>query len=402
MSAPGDRLKTRLTLISTAVLLAVLASAQAAVLLIGRKDATAQLEASAKGVAVSVAHTLSLDADGYREFIRTKDPGSPYYKKMHDVLEAIRDEAGGIRFIDTERRLDADTTEVLLDAEPVGSADYLRPGETNLNDPEKDRVFTAGAFASFDGAAHGAAHAHANRRGRLIEADAPIVAEDGEILGAVCVDIERKRIFHQFRRTVITLVAADLLFACLFAAAMLRFSDSVLRWLFMGGPAAAYARAARDEQPGEGVSRYINFRNGLALIVLEPDSLSRLGEAYGRPFADKVLSVVSDAIRGSIRPEDQFVRYGKKGFALIVAEPATGKAMDIAERMRADIENAALFNEDRNEYVKLTVSIGVAIGDSLSRSAEDLVGNAEKALAQAKAKGNAVSAFGRWRGGVPA
>jgi diguanylate cyclase (GGDEF)-like protein len=396
MSAAGKRFRLQMTLVSTAVLLLVLLGAQSAVLLIGRRDAAAQVEAGARGVAVSVAHTLSLDAEGYREFARTKDAGSAYYKKMHGVLEAIKGEAGGVRFIDTERRVDGRTTEVLLDAEPVGSADYLPPGETNENDPVKDRVFTAGVPVGYGGAAH------ASRRGRMIEAGAPIVADDGEVLGAVCVDVEKEHVFRQFRRTVLTLVAADLLFMCLFAAAVFRFSDAALRFLFVGGAGGGASAAAGPAPDDADISRHINFRNGLALMVIEPDGLGRMGEAYGRAFADKALAVVSEAIRGSVRPEDRLVRYGKKGFALIVANQAIERAMDIAERMRLDVENAPLFNEDRNEYVKLTASIGVAIGDSVSRSAEALLGNAQKALAEAKARGNAVSVFGRWRGGVPA
>jgi diguanylate cyclase (GGDEF)-like protein len=361
MSGPGGRRRLGFALAATAALLAVLVAAQTAVLLMGRQDAEAQLESSARGVAVSVAHTLSLDAEGYREFARTKDAESAYYKKMRGVLEAIKNDAGGVRFIDTERPAGAGGAEVLLDAEPVGSADYLQPGE-----------------------------AAAGRKGGMIEAGAPIVAGDGEVLGAVCVDVERRRVFDQFRRTVLTLAAADLIFACLFAAAALRYSDAALRWLFTGGG------------PSRDVSRRLDFRNGLALIVLEPDGLGRLGKAYGRPFVERAMSAVSEAVRGRVRPGDQFVRYGKRGFALIVADPAAGSALDTAERMRADVENAPMFIEDKNEHVRLTVSIGVAIGDGQSRSAEGLVGNAEKALAEAKAEGNAVSVFGRWRGGVPA
>jgi diguanylate cyclase (GGDEF)-like protein len=363
MSGPGGRRRLGFALAATAALLAALVAAQTAVLLMGRKDAETQLESSARGVAVSVAHTLSLDAEGYREFARTKDADSAYYKKMRGVLEAIKNDAGVVRFIDTERPAGAGAAEVLLDAEPVGGPDYLRPGEI---------VWAAG------------------RKRGMIEAGAPIVAGDGEVLGAVCVDVERKRVFDQFRRTVLTLAAADLAFACLIAAVLLRFSDAALRWLFTGGG------------PSRDVSRRIEFRNGLALIVLEPDGLGRLGKAHGRPFVERAMSAVSEAVRGQVRPGDQFVRYGKRGFALIVADPAAGSALDIAERMRADVENAPMFIEDKDEHVRLTVSIGVAIGDGLSRSADGLVGNAERALAEAKAEGNAVSVFGRWRGGVPA
>jgi len=396
MKAFGRELNARPALVSTAALLAVLVGTQAAVLMMGRRDATAQLEASAKGVAVSVAHTLALDQEGYREFTRTKDTGGAYYEKMHHLLEAIRDEAGGIRFIETERRLDADTTEFLLDSEPDGSRDHVLPGETNRNDPMKDRVFTSGACATYGSSAQ-----TVSKRGRMIEAYAPILADDGTVLGAVGVDIERSHLLRQFRRTVVTLAAADLLFACLFMAAALFFSDAAMRYLFAGGGGAA-APAALAGRGADGIPQWAGHRQGFALIVLEMDGMKRVNDAYGRRFGDRAAAAVSEVIRGSIRPDDSFVRNGKKGFAVILSDPAPRSAVDVAERIRQGIENAPIFNDDKNMYVKMTVSIGVAIGDGTSQSADDLVEGAEKALGLSKAKGNAVSVFGLREGGLPA
>jgi len=373
MTVPYRKYRLRLTLLAIAILLAVLVGTQAAVLAIGRKDAVAQLEAAAKGVAVSVAHTLELDQEGYREFARTKDTSSAYYKRMHHLLEVVRHDTDGVRYIDTESRLDADTTEFVLDSEPEDSKWFAHPGDTNRNDPHKDEVFTHGASVTYGGTVQ-----TVNKRGRMIEAYAPIHGEGGEILGAVGVDIEGKRVFGQFRSTIITLAVADLVFACLLALSIYYCSDRVLGYLFLGG------LAGTDRSPA-------GRRRGLTLMMIELDVPGVAG--LNRGLRERALAVVSEIIRGSIRPEDSMVRLGRKGFAVVMADQSPKNAVEVAERMRTGFEDTQVFGEDENVSVKMTMSIGVAVGGP-AQTAEDLMGNAERALAQSKAKGGPIVVLG--------
>jgi diguanylate cyclase (GGDEF)-like protein len=405
------RSRRRLIFLSTAVMLAVLGGVQAVALRIGWLDARQQLESSAKGVAVSVAHTLSLDPEGYRdfsalsmavaaeaaamsmpldskeyqEFSGARAAESAYYKKMHFHLKSIKEETGNIKFIATENKLDEKTTAFVLDAEEIGSMEYSPPGSPGVNHSGKDPVFTRGVPTSYSGHA-----ASADLWGKTITGNAPIRAEDGEILGSVGVDIDAKYVWHQFRTTILTLLVADLVIMALFIASVFGFSGTILDSMFMDKLTGAFSKRHFDALLRDGIQRCIKYKHGLALMMMDLDHFKNINDTYGHPFGDRVLANVSKVIRGSIRPEDVFVRYGGEEFALIVASAGAKNVMDVAERLRLAVENRPTFNEERNILVGVTVSIGVARFINLSQTPQELVENADKALYAAKGTRNSV------------
>jgi diguanylate cyclase (GGDEF)-like protein len=377
--------KRRLILLSTAALVLVLGGVQAVALRIGWKDAREQLESTAKGVAVSVAHTLSLDPEAYLEVSRTKDLESDYYKKMHFHLKSIKGETGNIKFIATENKLDEKTTEFILDAEEIGSEHYSPPGSPGVNHAQKDPVFSRGEVTSY-----GSGKETAGLWGDVITGNAPIRGEGGEVLGSVGVDIDSKYVWRQFERTFYTLVIANLIIFALFIASLLGFSGAILDRMFMDKLTGAYAKRHFDALLADGIQRCIKYKQGLALMMLDLDHFKDVNDTYGHPFGDRVLAAVSEVIRGSIRSDDAFVRYGGEEFALIVASAGAENVMEIAERLRAAVEARPIFNGERGETVRITVSIGVARFVNLSQTPEDLVESADRALYEAKVTRNAV------------
>jgi diguanylate cyclase (GGDEF)-like protein len=376
------RFKRRLVLFAMAALVAVLAVLQVLAHATGRRDIQGQLEYSAKGVAVSVAQLLMVDIGEYRAFLETKDPASPYYKKMQRLLATIRDESGIVRYIYTERRLDGSTTEYILDAEPAGSPHHSPPGKLEGMDPEKERVFAEKVYAGN--------MTDDDKWGKLITSYAPILDEGGEVLGLVGVDIDGRHLDRQFRRINLGMAAASLVIACLSLALLLRFSDAILDYMFRDRLTRAFTRGRFERELGSRIAHSAKHSQGLALMMVEPDS----DAAAGRGFHDRVLAHVSGATRDSIRPDDCLARYGHRGLALIVADTGSTKIAEVAERLRQTIEGRPMPDGDGGG-VRVAVSIGAAVaavGQSLS--AGELVGSAERALAEAKARGNSVVVLG--------
>jgi len=383
-----QKTKRRLVALLTLVFAVLLGAIEFVTVKVGENDAKVQLLNKAKGVAVAVAHMLELDAEGYREFTKTKDAGSDYYKKMQDKLLRIKDETSEIRFITTENRLSAEVTEYILDAERIGSEDYASPGGHGKNNENKDRAFTNGETVSYE-----SSKGTANKWGKLLVSYAPIRADDGEILGIVGVDIEQRYALGDFKNTILALVVADIVILGLMAAAIAKFSGKVMDRMFRDKLTGAFTKRHFDTLLRDGIARCIKYKHGLALMMLDLDHFKNVNDTYGHPFGDKVLEAVSDIIRSSIRPEDSFVRYGGEEFALIVASAGAKNVMDVAERLRLAVEGTAIYNRERDTMVKITISIGVARLVNLSQTPEELVEHADKALYAAKVTRNAVKLY---------
>jgi diguanylate cyclase (GGDEF)-like protein len=88
------------------------------------------------------------------------------------------------------------------------------------------------------------------------------------------------------------------------------------------------------------------------------DHFKSFNDTYGHEMGDRVLRVVSDEIRRSVREVDIAARYG--GEELCVILPNTGKegSMVIAERIRKNIEDLRIPHEGKE--ITITVSIGVS------------------------------------------
>jgi diguanylate cyclase (GGDEF)-like protein len=363
-----------------AAIVAVLATMQALAYVTGRRDIQGQLEASAKGVAVSVAQMLMADVDGYRAFLETRDEAGPYYKKMQRLLQTIKDESGIVKYIYTESKLDEDSTEYILDAEPAGSAHHSPPGRREDMYPEKRRVFDEKDYASD--------MTDDDKWGKLITSYAPILDENGGVLGLVGVDIDGAHLDRQFRRINVAMAAASLLIAGLSLALLLRFSGAILDYVSSDRLGRAYARARFERELDSRSSRSAKRSQGVALVMVEPDAPGGGADgATGRHH--RALAHASGAIADSIRPGDRLARYGNRGLALIVADAGAAMAADVAERLRRTVEGRPMPGGGR-----ATVSVGVAVGAGPSVSAGDLVGGAERALAEAKARGNSVVVLG--------
>jgi diguanylate cyclase (GGDEF)-like protein len=320
------------------------------------------------------------DIDGYKAFLDTMDTENAYYKRMQRHLAAIKEESGIVRYIYTERRLDEKTTEYVLDAEPTGSSDYSPPGKREGMDPEKEAVFAKKAHAS---------NMTDNEWGRLITTYAPILDEDGEVVGVVGVDIDGRHLDSQFRRINLALMVSSLAIVCLSLVSLLGFSDAILGLILKDRATGALTKKLFERELGSRVLHSAKHRQMLALMVVEPD-LSKEAQATDG-LHNKVLAHISGAIKDYIRPDDCLARYGDKGLALIVANTGATNLKDVADRLRMAVEAKPMQGEPGGADLKLAVNIGVAVGDGLTHGPEELADSAERALALAKAEGNPVA-----------
>jgi diguanylate cyclase (GGDEF)-like protein len=123
----------------------------------------------------------------------------------------------------------------------------------------------------------------------------------------------------------------------------------------------------------------------LAVLFLDLDHFKRINDTRGHSAGDACLRAVVGAIQEQLGAADHLGRYGGEEFLIVLRWVSSRVAQQIAERICA--RAAELRVTVGGEPIALTVSIGVAVMDAATPSAETLVECADTAQYRAKALG---------------
>jgi diguanylate cyclase (GGDEF)-like protein/PAS domain S-box-containing protein len=134
------------------------------------------------------------------------------------------------------------------------------------------------------------------------------------------------------------------------------------------------------------LARAMRYGRELSLLMLDIDNFKRINDTYGHKCGDIVLQKLAEIFQNSLREVDIIGRLGGEEFAILLPETGKNHAIEIAERLRANIANTAIEILD-NQTIKFTVSIGIALLDSTIHKLDDLLIVADKALYDAKNSG---------------
>ena len=115
--------------------------------------------------------------------------------------------------------------------------------------------------------------------------------------------------------------------------------------------------------------------------MVDIDHFKLINDKYGHPVGDKVLQKVSITLQACLRDSDVVCRYGGEEFCLILPECSADGARKTAERIRRSIASQTYSG------IHITISLGVASLDANSDNLSELLGQADKALYNAKASG---------------
>jgi diguanylate cyclase (GGDEF)-like protein len=124
----------------------------------------------------------------------------------------------------------------------------------------------------------------------------------------------------------------------------------------------------------------------LSLLMLDIDHFKRLNDTFGHDAGDEVLRGVGEILSESVRSEDIACRYGGEEFLVILPATEAATALLRAEDLRKRVASVCLAFQG-NTLKDITVSIGVSTFPQAGKTAEDLVGAADRALYAAKMSG---------------
>jgi diguanylate cyclase (GGDEF)-like protein/PAS domain S-box-containing protein len=119
-----------------------------------------------------------------------------------------------------------------------------------------------------------------------------------------------------------------------------------------------------------------------AVLYLDIDRFKIYNDGYGHDLGDHMLIEFSKRLRRCFHPEDTVARIGGDEFTVLLAEVASADAVKrIAQRCLKELARPI---EVVGHQGHLSVSIGGAISDDFSASAEELVREADLAMYAAK------------------
>ncbi len=139
--------------------------------------------------------------------------------------------------------------------------------------------------------------------------------------------------------------------------------------------------------------RYFMQRVGLHLtqnskahiLICDIDNFKNINDTWGHLAGDKVLREFSRRAKVVLQNSDAIARIGGDEFVIALTDKSDREALEIAERLRIRIAEEPFYYQDI--AIQVHVSIGVAPVKVGARSAKELIGEADRALYQAKAAG---------------
>jgi diguanylate cyclase (GGDEF)-like protein/PAS domain S-box-containing protein len=131
----------------------------------------------------------------------------------------------------------------------------------------------------------------------------------------------------------------------------------------------------------------VDQRHGFCCIMADIDHFKQFNDRYGHAVGDEVIRAIVRTLQAGLRNNDLLCRYGGEEFCIILPETNLEQAVEIAERLRADVEIRAGLSVRTTEGLKITASFGVAALAREIRDPAEIIDRADVALYRSKQSG---------------
>lgn len=92
--------------------------------------------------------------------------------------------------------------------------------------------------------------------------------------------------------------------------------------------------------------------------MLDIDHFKQINDTYGHNIGDKIIVMITKAIKSAIRDGDLLIRYGGEEFLSVLPGASQHDANIIAQRIRIMVADSIL--KENEQAISVTVSLGTA------------------------------------------
>ncbi|HKY74570.1 MAG TPA: EAL domain-containing protein [Acidimicrobiia bacterium] len=170
-----------------------------------------------------------------------------------------------------------------------------------------------------------------------------------------------------------------------------RLQDELSHQAFHDSLTGLANRALFKDRVDQALKRFQRRRRPLAVFFLDLDRFKAINDSFGHASGDALLIAVSKRLRDCVRTEDTVARLGGDEFAVLV-ENLAGEAevRIVADRVKEAFRDPIVID---GRELAVAASIGIALSEAGTETADDLLRNADLAMYRAKAAGGGVRQY---------
>lgn len=127
------------------------------------------------------------------------------------------------------------------------------------------------------------------------------------------------------------------------------------------------------------------FRTNLCIIMFDIDHFKKINDTYGHQAGDGILHELALTAKSLMSSVDSLCRYGGEEFVIILPETKIEQAIDLAEKLRSEVEEHIFYIGDK--IINVTISAGIAEYPTHALLKQGLIEKADSALYYAKNTG---------------
>ena len=126
------------------------------------------------------------------------------------------------------------------------------------------------------------------------------------------------------------------------------------------------------------IIRAKRYEEKFSIFIIDINNFGKINKKYSQLAGDFVLNSIGQQAKRLIRDSDMVTRYGGDEFSLIMLGVSKKMAIDIAMRVKKDLEKSVLEYEE--DYITYEIAIGISTFPDDGETSDDLIAIADKAL----------------------